>query len=159
MPQRTKAAISEAHTGHEGVLQAHCKTSQCPHYQFLPRVSRNTREQFIILYKDSIISLTTSNYPHTTPAYFLKISRNSCKIMTVRSPHQGKRPQISSGDTPTSLNDDQRCLNRSSDFLFINFCNNHALRSNFHALEHHLSFSKPLNAFISYRQSTSFRGY
>ncbi|MPC43102.1 hypothetical protein E2C01_036739 [Portunus trituberculatus] len=42
-----------------------------------------------------------------------------------------------------SLNDDLKCLDTSLNFLYINFCNIHALRSNFQSVEHHLSSIKP----------------
>ena len=53
---------------------------------------------------------------------------------------------------PTSDGDSQRCLDNSSNFFYINFCNIRGLRSNFHSVEHHLSSSKPHLLFLTETQ-------
>ncbi len=53
---------------------------------------------------------------------------------------------------PTSDGDSQRCHDNSTNFFFINFCNIHGLRSNFHSFQHHLSSSKPHLLFLTETQ-------
>ena len=47
---------------------------------------------------------------------------------------------------------DSRCLDTSSNFLYINFCNIRGIRSNFQSVEHHLSSSKPHLLFLTETQ-------
>ena len=51
-----------------------------------------------------------------------------------------------------SPGNDFRCLDTSSNFLYINFCNIRGLRSNFQSVDHHLSSSKPHLLFLTETQ-------
>ncbi|MPC45069.1 hypothetical protein E2C01_038754 [Portunus trituberculatus] len=50
------------------------------------------------------------------------------------------------------LDNDSKCLDTSLNFLYINFCNIHGLRSNFQSIEHHLSSTKPHLLFLTKTQ-------
>ncbi len=50
------------------------------------------------------------------------------------------------------LGDDYRCLDTSSNFPYINFCNIRGLRSKFQSVDHHLSSAKPHLLFLTETQ-------
>ncbi|MPC81464.1 hypothetical protein E2C01_076081 [Portunus trituberculatus] len=51
-----------------------------------------------------------------------------------QSPLLGRGPKMSP---------DQKCLDTSLNFFYINFCSIRSLRSKFQSVEHHLSSTKP----------------
>ncbi|MPC89140.1 hypothetical protein E2C01_084073 [Portunus trituberculatus] len=54
------------------------------------------------------------------------------------------------------LDNDPKCLDTSLNFLYINFCNIRGLKSNFHSVEHHLSFTKLHLLFLKETQLSEF---
>ena len=54
--------------------------------------------------------------------------------------------------TDRSLGGDSRCLDTSSNFFYIHFCNIRGLRSNFQSVEYHLSSAKPHLLFLTETQ-------